>query len=142
MCRRSPPPHVSRRSSLACLRPDRSQSSYPCSLSRGPKLPSCSFQVCASALFLLCREIPSALRSPASLSILSWTLELLPISMKILPDSPNWAGDPGVKKPPSVFHSSAQEKLLRVGRPPLTEDIESAEWNGAPRPESIRGESR
>src|SRR5208282_444862 len=40
------------RPSPACLQPDRKKSSFPCSLSREPKLPSCYFQVCAFALFL------------------------------------------------------------------------------------------
>ena len=39
----------SRRSSPACLRPGRSRSSCPCSRARGPRLPGCSFQVCAFA---------------------------------------------------------------------------------------------
>ena len=46
----------SARSSPACPRPDRSQSSFPCSRARGPRLPGCSFQVCAFALFLLAKE--------------------------------------------------------------------------------------
>src|SRR5437899_2271092 len=40
------------RSSPACLRVDHRKSSFPCSRAREPKLPSCLFQVCASALFL------------------------------------------------------------------------------------------
>src|SRR6266705_745491 len=44
----------SMRSSPACLRPDRSHSSFPCSPAREPTLPVC-VQVCASAFspFLL-----------------------------------------------------------------------------------------
>src|ERR1035441_3526291 len=41
------------RSSPACLWAGHRKSSCPCSRVRGPKLPSCFFQVCAFALFLL-----------------------------------------------------------------------------------------
>src|SRR5713101_777835 len=43
----------------SCLRRDRSQSSFPCSRVREQRLPDCFFQVCASSLFLLGKEIVS-----------------------------------------------------------------------------------
>src|SRR6266481_6715555 len=84
----------STRSFLSCRLPDRSQRSFPYSRAREPRLPSCYFQVCVSALFLLrgVSLIPKAKVKRCGTGILILPIHCLflslpAISCRSIPDS-------------------------------------------------------
>src|ERR1700682_420382 len=84
MRRLVPPLNELARSSPACREPGRSQSSFPYIRARSPRLPDCSFQVCASACLnsspylMIGRRLSRRAALNSTFDVGRWTLNASP----------------------------------------------------------------